>query len=723
MEHIREALVKYWGYDNFLPLQKQAMECVSRGQDSIVVLPTGGGKSLCYQAPAVTMQGLAVVVSPLISLMKDQVDALKECGVPAARIDSSLSAYEQQAVFSEIRNKRLKLLYLSPERIVSDGFVELLRKTGVSFIAIDEAHCVSMWGHNFRPEYRQLGLLKKVFDDITIGAYTATATEQVRNDIAEQLHLKNPKMLIGSFDRPNLVYKVRRRANIMKQVCAVLDRHKGESGIIYCIRRKDVDAMCARLAAKGYNVAPYHAGMTDEERKKNQDSFITEKVETIVATIAFGMGIDKSNVRYVIHTGMPKSLEHYQQETGRSGRDGLEAECSLFYSGGDYGTWKSLMKDMEPEANKIAMFKLSRMYNYCTGGVCRHKAILRYFGQELDKNNCSACDMCLGELDCIEDALQTAQKILSCVLRLEQRFGGGYTASVLTGSREKRILENEHDALSTYGLLSSYEKHTVHDWIEQLEGQDYIEKVGEYNILNVTEKGWQTLKGKETPRLLKPAQKAAKVSKVIIDSWEGVDENLFEALRKLRAAIASKKGIPAYIVFGDAALRDMARRRPSTTERFLEVKGVGEIKCQQYGKVMLAAVRDYCLANSLEMDVGANPETVSAKLQVNKLKTRSKLSEARQLAFDLFEQKISIEEVAKSVNRAESTTIQYLVEYIKRGKISNPYPWVDEQTFSRILNAVKQVGSGRMKTIFDLLNGEIDYNQIRIGLACLRNND
>ena len=603
MEHIREALVKYWGYDGFLPLQKQAMECVSRGQDSIVVLPTGGGKSLCFQAPAVTMQGLTVVVSPLISLMKDQVDALKECGVPAARIDSSLLPHEQQAVFAALHNRKLKLLYLSPERIVSDGFVELLRKTGLSFIAIDEAHCVSMWGHNFRPEYRQLGLLKEVFADVTIGAYTATATEQVRNDIAKQLHLKNPKMLIGSFDRPNLVYKVRRRANIMKQVCAVLNRHKGESGIIYCIRRKDVDAMCARLAAKGYNVAPYHAGMTDEDRKKNQDSFITEKVETIVATIAFGMGIDKSNVRYLIHTGMPKSLEHYQQETGRAGRDGLEAECCLFYSGGDYGIWKSLMSDMEPEAQEIAMFKLSRMYNYCTGGVCRHKAILRYFGQVLEKNNCSACDICLGELDCIDDALQTAQKILSCVLRLEQRFGGGYTASVLTGSHDKRILENKHDALSTYGLLSNYEKHTVHDWIEQLVGQDYIEKVGEYNILNVTEKGWQTLKGKETPRLLKPAQKAAKVSKVIIDSWEGVDQDLFEALRKLRAAIARKRGVPAYIVFGDAALRDMARRRPSTTERFLEVKGVGEIKCQQYGKVMLAAIRDYCLANSLEMDV------------------------------------------------------------------------------------------------------------------------
>jgi ATP-dependent DNA helicase RecQ len=603
IEDIRKTLVKYWGYNDFLPLQKRAMACVGRQRDSIVVLPTGGGKSLCFQAPAVTMQGLTVVVSPLISLMKDQVDGLKECGVPAARIDSSLLAHEQRAVFDAIHNKKLKLLYLSPERLVSDGFVELLKKTELSFIAIDEAHCVSMWGHDFRPEYRQLGLLKQVFPNVTIGAYTATATEQVRRDIAEQLHLENPEMLIGSFDRPNLVYKVRRRKNRVKQICAVLDRHKGESGIIYCIRRKDVDGMFALLSAKGYRVLPYHAGMADEDRKKNQDAFINEKVDTIVATIAFGMGIDKSNVRYVIHTGMPKSLEHYQQETGRAGRDGLEAECWLFYSGGDYGIWKSLLSDMEPEAHKIAMIKLNRMYNYCTGGICRHKAILRYFGQGLDKDNCGACDMCLGELDCIDDALETAQKILSCIVRLGQRFGGGYTAAVLTGSRDKRILENSHDALSTFGLLSDYSKHTVHDWIEQLEGQDYIEKVGEYNVLNVTEKGWQVLKGSETPRLLKPAQKPAKVSKVVEDSWEGVDRGLFEALRKLRATIARRKSVPAYIVFGDAALRDMARRRPSTYIRLLEVKGVGEKKRRQYGEVVLTAINDYCQANSLEMDL------------------------------------------------------------------------------------------------------------------------
>jgi len=599
MENIQKAIAKYWGYDGFLPLQKQAMECIIRRQDSIVVLPTGGGKSLCFQAPAVTMPGLTIVVSPLISLMKDQVDTLNECGVPAERIDSSLSFDEHKAVLARIHNKSLKLLYLSPERLVSDGFVEVLQKVELSFIAVDEAHCVSMWGHDFRPEYRKLGLLKQIFPDITIGAYTATATEQVRNDIAGQLRLKNPQVLIGSFDRPNLVYKVQPKKNVIKQVRAALDRHKGESGIIYCIRRRDVDDMCAQLDSQGYGVAPYHAGMSDEDRKRNQEHFISEKVETIVATIAFGMGIDKSNVRYVIHTGMPKSLEHYQQESGRAGRDGLEAECCLFYSGSDYGTWKNLMRDMPAEVQRLAMVKLHQMYNYCTCGVCRHKTILRYFGQDLNKSNCAACDICLGELDCIKDGLVTAQKILSCIIRLDQRFGGDYTASVLTGSKEKRIIENNHDRLSTYGLLSDYSKHTVHDWIEQLIGQDYIEKTGEYNVLNVTEKGWAVLKSKETPRLLKSAQKLAKVSKVATDSWDGVDKRLFEALRKLRTAIAAEKKVPAYIVFDDATLRDMARRKPSTLEGFLQVRGVGEKKCRQYGEIVLAAIKDCCQTNSV----------------------------------------------------------------------------------------------------------------------------
>jgi len=593
---IEKALKKYWGYDGFLSLQQQAMECMVSGRDSVVVLPTGGGKSLCFQAPAVVMPGLTVVVSPLISLMKDQVDALCECGVPSARMDSSLSYGERNDVIERIHNQTLKLLYVAPERLVTDGFIKLLKKSELAAIAIDEAHCISMWGHDFRPEYRRLGELKQIFDGITIHAFTATATQYVRDDIVTQLHLKQPELLIGSFDRPNLIYKVQRRTDRLKQIRSVLDRHKNESGIIYCIRRADVDSLSAQLSKKGYRVAPYHAGMSDEARKISQDAFITEKVDTIVATVAFGMGIDKSNVRYVIHSGMPKSLEHYQQESGRAGRDGLEAECCLFYTAGDYGTWKSLLGDIKDlQAHEIAESKLNDMYAYCTGTICRHQAIVGYFGQNLEKKNCSACDVCLGDMDYLKDSLVTAQKILSSILRQGERFGADYTTMVLIGSREERILDNGHDGLSTYGLLSEHSKRMVRDWVEQLVAQGYAEKTGEYNILKVTPSGWQVLKGKETPRLLKPVEKKArKVSKAEKDSWKDVNRDLFEELRKLRKEIAQEKHVPPFVVFSDATLRDMARRMPVTRDAFLQVKGVGEAKNKQYGKRFIAAIKNYC---------------------------------------------------------------------------------------------------------------------------------
>lgn len=616
VERLKKALEEYWGYTEFRPLQREAMECLCTGRDAVVVLPTGGGKSLCFQVPAVTRPGLAIVVSPLISLMKDQVDGLTECGVPAARLDSSLTPEERETAMDRIRQRQLKLLYVSPERLVLDGFSKFLQTLDLSFIAIDEAHCISMWGHDFRPEYRQMGSLRQIFPNVPIGAYTATATEQVRQDIANQLRLKEPAMLVGSFDRPNLIYKVRPRSGIVKQVCEVLDRYQGESGIIYCIRRKDVEDMAEKLTAKGYRVAPYHAGLSDDTRKRNQDAFVEEKVDTIIATVAFGMGIDKSNVRYVIHAGMPKSLEHYQQESGRAGRDGLEAECHLFYSGGDYGVWKSILTSPDsaspitpdPQAQEIALGKLGRMYAYCTDVVCRRKTILDYFGQSYPQDNCGTCDICLGDVDLLDDALIVAQKILSCIERLArqgQHFGGGYIALVLTGSRDQRILENRHDELSTYGLLKDHDKRTVHEWIEQLAGQGFIEKTGEFNVLSATPQGWQVLKGDITPRLLKPPEKAAKPerkAKVAVQGWEGVDRALFDELRSLRAVLARERSVPAYIIFGDAALRDMARKRPSTLDHFLEVKGVGETKCRQYGRVMVEKIRAYCLDRGVEMD-------------------------------------------------------------------------------------------------------------------------
>ncbi|MCF7958278.1 MAG: DNA helicase RecQ [Phycisphaerae bacterium] len=604
---IQKVLKKYWGYDSFLPLQREAMQSAGTNHDSLVVLPTGGGKSLCYQAPAVTMEGMAIVVSPLISLMKDQVDSLNECGIPAARIDSTQNALEQRDICAQIRNNQLKLLYVSPERLIGGNFLSFLTRAHISMIAIDEAHCVSMWGHDFRPEYHKLSLLKQTFPNIAVHAYTATATEQVRMDIIARLTLDNPTVLIGSFDRPNLTYKFQRRDNLIDQLTEIIDRHQDESGIIYRISRKDVEETCQKLCKKGYRAAPYHAGMEDNKRQKNQDAFIKEKVDIIVATIAFGMGIDKSNVRYVIHAGMPKSLENYQQESGRAGRDGLEAECHLIYSGNDFHIWSFIMQDMEARAKKIAMDKLNHMFQICSGITCRHQAILSYFDQSLDKDNCGACDVCLGEVDTLDDAQIISQKILSNILRLDQHYGAEYNALVLTGSRDMRILENRHDQLSTYGLLSETPKKVVRDWIGQLTAQGCIKPAGEYNVLNVAEPGWDVLRGKSTPRLLKPAKKkkttVTKSSSAGSESWQGVDRALFEILRILRRDTASSKGIPAYLVFGDTSLRDMARLRPTTPENFLQVHGVGEQKHKQYGKIFMKAITRHCQANNLEMNV------------------------------------------------------------------------------------------------------------------------
>ncbi len=608
MDALLDILRKYWGYDSFRPLQAAAMQAVVAGRDSVVVLPTGGGKSLCFQAPALQMPGMAVVVSPLISLMKDQVDTLVDCGVPAACVNSTLTPAERRNVADQVRSGQLKLLYLSPERLMTEQTLGFLQGANLSFIAIDEAHCISDWGHDFRPEYRELAQLKQVFPGIALHAYTATATERVRTDIAAQLGLDRPEILVGSFDRPNLVYRVARRTDRLRQIREVIERHRDESGIIYCIRRADVESTCEELVALGHQALPYHAGIPDEDRRRNQDAFINDRAKIIVATVAFGMGIDKSDVRFVIHAAAPKSLESYQQESGRAGRDGLEAECCLLYSGADFQTWRSLQSELPPSALEAAEQLLAGIERFCIGVGCRHRAIVNYFDQQLGES-CSACDVCLGELDYVGEALIVAQKILSCVLRLDQRYGAGYTAAVLTGSREQRILAEGHDRLSTYGILGEHDRRDVRNWIDQLVEQDFLAKVGEYTILEVQPAGRRLLRGEVTPQLLKPAGRPRREAKVALDSWQGVDRGLFEALRKWRRAKAEERGIPPFIVCGDATLRDLARRRPSNEESLLEVHGIGEKKCAEYGQEILSEIAAFDQQPGLQ----PNPPSGGAK--------------------------------------------------------------------------------------------------------------
>lgn len=572
------------------------MQSVLDHHDSVVVLPTGGGKSICFQAPAMAMPGLAVVVSPLISLMKDQVDALTECGISAACVNSSMSYSERAQVADAMRSGQLKLLYVAPERLCTEKMLDFLETCQVSFFAIDEAHCISAWGHDFRPEYRMLREIRARFPALGVHAYTATATEHVRRDISAQLDLRDPQWLIGSFDRKNLVYRVQRKHELLKQVRGVIDTHPDESGIIYCISRREVDELAETLSTAGYKARPYHAGLADEVRAKHQDEFLNEETSIIVATVAFGMGIDKSNVRYVIHTGAPKSLEHYQQETGRAGRDGLEAECWLFWSPANFMTWRKMQDDLPADAKAHALDSLKGIEHFCTGVVCRHKSLVEHFDQAYDGQHCAACDVCLEQLDLVSDPLTLGQKILSCIARVKESYGADYVAQVLVGSKEARIIDNRHDELSTYGLLKDERKESVRGWIEQLCSQGFIERVGEYSTLCITAAGRQLLKGQADVRLLNPSKaksKAGRTTKSQAASWDGVDRELFERLRVLRRQVAAEHKVAPFIVFSDATLRDLARRRPTDLASFRQTHGIGEKKTADFGTLFTQVIREH----------------------------------------------------------------------------------------------------------------------------------
>jgi len=599
LNDLSSILEKYWGYHSFRPLQREAMEAVLGRRDSLLVLPTGGGKSICFQAPAVVADGLAVVVSPLISLMKDQVDTLVGNGVPAACYNSSLPSEQKSDVTRGLREGRFRLLYVAPERLVGDGgdgFLNVLSTRPVSFIAVDEAHCISQWGHDFRPEYRQLARLRERWPDISLHAYTATATSRVRRDIVTQLGLRDAVELVGSFDRPNLVYRVLARSSIKQQILEVLERHRGQAGIIYCSSRREVDALAQWLQDTGWRARPYHAGMPDDVRHRNQDAFLNEEIDLIVATVAFGMGIDRSDVRFVIHAGAPQSLEHYQQESGRAGRDGLEAECVLIASGADFLKWR-MMLEKNGELSDARRGLLRDMERYAASIGCRHKRLVGYFGEAFTKDDCGACDYCLGELEMVGDAITIARKILSCVARVGQRFGAAHVTNVLRGSDSEHVRSRGHQQLSVFGLMKDATIDELRGYIDQLLGHGLLQQAGdEYPILQITADGHALLKdGAAAPefslaRQKRPDRRGPKRARVETEGWEGVDRDLFEELRVLRLEIARRRRVPPYVIFHDTTLREIARSKPKTKDQLRHVYGVGDRKADDLGDLVLAVV-------------------------------------------------------------------------------------------------------------------------------------
>jgi ATP-dependent DNA helicase RecQ len=597
-----EVLERYWGYTDFRPLQHDAMSAILDGRDSVVVLPTGGGKSLCFQAPALLRPGLGIVVSPLISLMKDQVDTLVGNGVPAALYNSTLGADEKASVAAGLREGRYRLLYVSPERLAgegSDGFMAKLSRSDVRFVAVDEAHCISQWGHDFRPEYRQLGRLRSSFPNVSLHAFTATATARVRRDIASQLELERPVELVGSFDRPNLIYRVLPRANLKRQILDVFSRRSGQAGIIYCSSRREVDALSAWLIETGVRARPYHAGLPDAERSRNQDAFLDEHADVVVATVAFGMGIDRSDVRFVIHAGAPQSLEHYQQESGRAGRDGLEAECVLIYSTADILKWR-VMLERNGELTDARRTLLRDIERYASSVGCRHRHLIGYFGEKYERLDCGACDYCLDELEPVAEPVVLARKILSCVARVGQRFGAAHVTNVLRGSDSEQVTGRRHEQLSTFGLLKDMSVPEVRGYIEQLCGAGLLRQSdGEFPVLELTEPGVVLLKdansqpGLALARQKRPAKDRAprRARGVEAETWQDVDRDLFERLRTVRLEIARARGVPPYVIFHDTTLRDMARLKPTTLDALRNVYGVGERKAADLGETFLAEIR------------------------------------------------------------------------------------------------------------------------------------
>jgi ATP-dependent DNA helicase RecQ len=707
-----------FGYDTFRPLQREVIENVLNKRDSLAVMPTGGGKSLCYQIPALLFEGLTVVVSPLIALMKDQVEQMLAAGVPALYLNSTLSPEAYQQNMLHVQRGETKLLYVAPETLLTPRIFDLLSKVKVDCITIDEAHCISEWGHDFRPEYRQLVDVRRRFPQAVCLALTATATPRVRVDIKSSLGFSASNEFVASFNRDNLYIEVIPKSDPAIQTTNFLKRFKDQSGIIYCFSRKQVDELSEGLARKGYSVRAYHAGLEDAQRHRNQEDFIRDDVQIIVATIAFGMGINKPNVRFVIHYDLPKSVESYYQEIGRAGRDGLPAHCLLLYSYADVAKLKYFIEQKEGEERRVASKHLDAMVRYAEDQAnCRRRPLLTYFGEAYSVSNCMNCDNCNAEPPILEDITVPAQKFLSCVKRTGERFGAGHVVDVLLGSKKEKVLRYEHEKLSTYGIgLELNQKQWMH-LARQLAQMGYLNQDGEFHTLSLTSKAMEMLRNrtKISGQLQEVEERAPqKANKAELE----YNHALFAILRARRKELADAAGVPPYVVFSDRTLVEMAAYTPQTHASLLNISGIGQVKARQFGDEFLMLIKSYCQKHGIQEKQPSAPLTKSAR---NTNKTKSSVATSRYVVVgNAYNDGESLQQLAERYGVTLNTIIDHLVKFLSEGNmlrkpqelqsLAASTPLIQQAVFE----AFDQLGIEFLKPVFDRLNGAVNYDDLKI---------
>jgi ATP-dependent DNA helicase RecQ len=712
-----QALQKYFGYSAFRHEQGAIINHVLNKKDVLALMPTGGGKSLCYQLPAVMLEGLTIVISPLIALMKDQVDSLNVNGIPAAFFNSSQNPEEQVQLTTKLRNNQIKLLYLAPERLFGNEskLMVFLKTLPVSLIAIDEAHCISHWGHDFRPEYLALAGLKLEFPNIPVIALTATADKLTKKDILEKLNLKNPAVFISSFNRENITYRVVPKRNSFNQLLAFLDDRKEESGIIYCLSRKSTESLAADLKDEGFAAAAYHAGLDNVLKAKTQEAFLRDEIKIIVATIAFGMGINKSNVRYVVHMDMPKNIEGYYQETGRAGRDGLPSEAMLLYSPGDAVKLKQFaMIADNPEQSQVMLNKLNDMVRYCQLQACRRQFLLRYFDEDFPPD-CGSCDYCLTEFKKFDGTL-IAQKALSAVARLKERFGYTYVIDFLRGSKNEKIRE-EHKELKTYGIGADISKTDWLRYIRELTGMGYLYVSDDaYPVLKLTQKSEAVLKGLEKVMLIESQTTEEHQHSSVALPFEA---DLLTELKNIRRDIALHENVPPYIILSDATLVEIATYLPQNLDEMRLISGFGDIKLARYGREFLLPVKDYCTRKGLSSKIKQKTPKRERKAKADRAERGSKPADTAFHTFTLHKAGKTIPEIAAERGLATSTIEGHLSYYIYTGALELA-TLVTEEKKKKIQDAVESYGAEKLSPLKEVLGEEYSYGEIRAVIAWMR---